>query len=430
MHREPAGRNETAPVSLYPSSTGSHALAGISEELPLSVRPRPLSLVLAATTVTAIAGVALSVPATAKPGLLGPSTSYIVTLDSGTPQVVAGLAEALGGNVGHVYENALQGFSIELPALLLPTLLALPGVASVERDAVVTVTATQAPTPSYGLDRIDQRTLPLSKSFTTTATGAGVKAYIIDTGIKLDHTDFGGRASSGFDAVDGGSADDCNGHGTHVAGTTGGTRFGVAKGVSLVAVRVLDCAGAGATSGVLAGVDWVTGDHQAGQPAVANMSLGGGASAALDTAVQRAIADGVSFSVAAGNSGGGLLPGLLGTDDACTGSPSRVAEALTVGATDATDAKASYSSRGSCVDLFAPGSDIASTWFDSPTAIKTISGTSMAAPHVAGVAALYLSTAPRATPAQVSQRLVSTATPGVVKGIGSDSSNRLLFSNY
>lgn len=395
----------------------------------MSIRPRPLSLVLAATTVTAIVGVALPGAATAKADRLGPSTSYIVTLDSGTPQVVAGLAEALGGTVGHVYENALQGFSVDLPALLLPTLRTLPGVASVEQDAVVAVTATQAPTPSYGLDRIDQRALPLSGSFTTTATGAGVKAYIVDTGIALDHTDFGGRAVSGFDAVDGGSADDCNGHGTHVAGTTGGTRYGVAKDVSLVAVKVLDCAGSGATSGVLAGVDWVAGDHQAGQPAVANMSLGGGASTALDAAVKGAIADGVSFSVAAGNSGGGV-GGLLGTDNACTGSPSRVPEALTVGATDASDAKASYSSRGSCLDLFAPGSDITSSWFTSPTATKTISGTSMAAPHVAGVAALYLSTSPRATPAQVSQRLVSTATPGVVKRPGAGSPNRLLFSNY
>ncbi len=395
----------------------------------MSIRPRPLSLVLAATTVTAIVGVALPGAATAKADRLGPSTSYIVTLDSGTPRVVAGLAEALGGTVGHVYENALQGFSVDLPALLLPTLRTLPGVASVEQDAVVAVTATQAPTPSYGLDRIDQRALPLSGSFTTTATGAGVKAYIVDTGIALDHTDFGGRAVSGFDAVDGGSADDCNGHGTHVAGTTGGTRYGVAKDVSLVAVKVLDCAGSGATSGVLAGVDWVAGDHQAGQPAVANMSLGGGASTALDAAVKGAIADGVSFSVAAGNSGGGV-GGLLGTDNACTGSPSRVPEALTVGATDASDAKASYSSRGSCLDLFAPGSDITSSWFTSPTATKTISGTSMAAPHVAGVAALYLSTSPRATPAQVSQRLVSTATPGVVKRPGAGSPNRLLFSNY
>ncbi len=405
----------------------------------MSFRPRPLSLILAATTVTVAVGIAQSGGASAHvdllgPDLLGPSTSYIVTLGSGNPGVVAGLATALGGDVGYVYENALQGFSVTLPTALLPTLLALPGVASIERDEILSVSSTQS-NPSYGLDRIDQRALPLSNTYTTNAQGAGVKAYIVDTGIRLDHADFAGRAVSGFDAVDGGSADDCNGHGTHVAGTTGGTQYGVAKAVTLVAVRVLDCAGSGATSGVIAGVDWVTANHQPGEPAVANMSLGGGASAALDTAVQGAIADGVSFVVAAGNGGGGLLGlgllgGLLGTDDACTGSPSRVPEALTVGAIDASDAKASYSSRGACLDLFAPGSDILSAWSTDPSATNTISGTSMASPHVAGVAALYLSTHRGATPDQVAQQLTSTATPDVVQNAGTGSPNRLLFTNY
>jgi subtilisin family serine protease len=395
----------------------------------LSVRPRPLSLVLAATAVTAVAGATWAGGATAHSGPLGAPTSYIVTLDSGTPSTVAGLAETLGGDVGYVYENTIKGFSVTLPSVLLPTLLTLPGVASVEKDGVVSSAGTQTPTPSYGLDRVDQRALPLSNSYTTKAQGAGVKAYIIDTGIALGHTDFAGRAVSGFDAVDGGSADDCNGHGTHVAGTTGGTQYGVAKAVSLVAVRVLDCGGSGSISGVIAGVDWVAADHQLGQPAVANMSLGGGASAALDMAVQRAIADGVSFVVAAGNSGG-LVGGLLGTSNACTGSPSRVPQALTVGATDASDRQASYSSSGECLDLYAPGSDITSAWFDSPTATRTISGTSMASPHVAGVAALYLSTTPGASPAQVAQQLVSTATPGVVQRPGSRSPNRLLFTDY
>lgn len=395
----------------------------------MSVHPRPLSLVLAATAVTAVVGATWPGGATADVGLLGAPTSYIVTLNSGTPATVAGLAEALGGDVGYVYTNAIKGFSVSLPSALLPTLLTLPGVASIEKDGVIASAGTQTPTPSYGLDRVDQRALPLNSSFTTQAQGAGVKAYIIDTGIALGHTDFGGRAVSGFDAVDGGSADDCNGHGTHVAGTTGGSQYGVAKAVSLVAVRVLDCAGSGSTAGVIAGVDWVTGDHQTGQPAVANMSLGGGASTALDTAVQRAVADGVSFAVAAGNSGG-LVGGLLGTSNACTGSPSRVPEALTVGATDATDTQASYSSSGKCLDLFAPGSNITSAWFDSPTATKTISGTSMASPHVAGVAALYLSTTPGASPAQVAQQIASTATPGVVKRAGSGSPNRLLFTSY
>lgn len=395
----------------------------------MSVRPRPLSVVLAATAVTAAVAAALPGGAAANAGLLGAPTSYIVTVDSATPRTVATLAQTLGGDVGYVYENALKGFSVSLPAALLPTLLALPGVASVEKDAAVGVTATQTPTPSYGLDRIDQRALPLDSSFTTATQGAGVKAYIIDTGIALGHTDFGGRAVTGFDAIDGGAAEDCNGHGTHVAGTAGGTQYGVAKAATLVAVRVLNCAGSGMNSGVIAGIDWVTSDHQAGQPAVANMSLGGGASATLDAAVQRAISDGVSFTVAAGNSGG-LVGGLLGSDNACTGSPSRVPEALTVGATDATDAKASYSSRGTCLDLFAPGSNITSAWLGSPTASNTISGTSMAAPHVAGVAALYLSKVPSATPAQVAQQLVSTATPNVVKNPGTGSPNRLLFTNY
>ncbi len=394
----------------------------------MSARPRPLSLVLAGTAVAAVVGAVLPGAATADATLLEP-TSYIVTLDSGSPVAVAGLARTLGAEVGYVYEHALQGFSVRLPAPLLPALLALPGVVRVEQDAPVGITRTQSPTPSYGLDRIDQRALPLNNSYTSRAEGAGVKAYIIDTGVALGHSDFGGRAVTGFDAVDGGSAEDCNGHGTHVAGTTGGTQYGVAKAVTLVAVRVLDCEGSGTTAGIIAGLDWVAADHQAGQPAVANMSLGGGPSSALDAAVQRAIADGVSFSLAAGNSGG-LVGGLLGSDNACTGSPSRVTEALTVGATDASDAKAGYSSRGSCLDLFAPGSNITSAWHTSPTATNTISGTSMAAPHVAGVAALYLSKVRTATPAQVTQQIISTSTPGVVQNPGAGSPNRLLFTSY
>ncbi|MCW2607223.1 MAG: family peptidase [Frankiales bacterium] len=382
---------------------------------------RPLVLVLAAAASLGAAG--LPSPAAAA----APTSSYVVTT-AGAPDAVLGLVDGLGGQVTHVYRHALTGFAVRLPAAAVPALAALPGVAAVEADGVVRASATQSPTPSYGLDRIDQRALPLNGSFTTGATGAGVTAYIIDTGIAFGHTDFGGRAVSGFDAVDGGSAEDCNGHGTHVSGTTGGTAYGVAKAVKLVAVRVLDCGGSGATSGVIAGVDWVAGDHAAGAPAVANMSLGGGASTALDQAVAGAIADGVTFAVAAGNDGG-TLGEITGAANACNGSPSRVPAALTVGATDATDAKASYSSRGSCLDLFAPGSAITSAWYTSPTATNTISGTSMATPHVAGVAALYLSTVPSATPAQVAQRLVSTATTGVVKNPGTGSPNRLLFTD-
>ena len=244
-----------------------------------------------------------------------------------------------------------------------------------------------------------------------------MKAYIIDTGIRSTHSDFGGRATSGYDAIDGGSADDCNGHGTHVAGTVGGTTYGVAKGVSLVAVRVLDCGGSGTTSGVIAGVNWVTSNHGAGQPAVANMSLGGGASSALDTAVSNSIADGVTYALAAGNSNA----------NACNSSPARTPNAITVGATTSSDARASFSNYGTCVDIFAPGSSITSAWYTSNTATNTISGTSMASPHVAGAAAVYLEANPSATPAQVASALIAAATTGKVTSPGTGSPNRLLY---
>jgi subtilisin family serine protease len=244
--------------------------------------------------------------------------------------------------------------------------------------------------------------------------------YIVDTGIRFSHNDFGGRAVTGYDAVDGGSADDCNGHGTHVAGTVGGSTYGVAKGVTLVGVRVLNCSGSGTNSGVIAGVNWVASDHQTGAPAVANMSLGGSVSSALDTAVNNAINDGVTFAVAAGNS----------NRNACNYSPARVAAAITVGATTSTDARASYSNYGSCLDLFAPGSSITSAWYTSNTATNTISGTSMATPHVAGVAALYLKGNPGASPATVRDAIVNNATTGKVTKPGTSSPNRLLFTDY
>jgi subtilisin family serine protease len=266
------------------------------------------------------------------------------------------------------------------------------------------------PRPPYGLDRIDQRALPLNSTYTYGATGSGVTAYVVDTGIRLSHRDFGGRAVSGFDAIDGGRADDCNGHGTHVAGTLGGAAHGVAKSVRLVAVRVLDCAGSGATSGVIAGVDWVTAHHQPGQPAVANLSLGGFASSALDAAVRRSIADGVSYAVAAGNGNAAGVP-----EDACRVSPARVPEALTVGASDSSDRAAAFSNYGRCVDLFAPGVGVTSTWSTGDTATKTISGTSMASPHVAGVAALYLQGKRSASPAAVATAIARASTKDVVK---------------
>ena len=376
-----------------------------------------------------MAGAALSAVAlpTASAASADRTGSYIVITD-GLAAPIAELARDLGGEIGFVYTDALQGFSVTLPVTAAPALAALPGVSAVEADSVMRATGTQSPTPSYGLDRIDQRALPLDSTLTTSTDGAGVRAYIVDTGILLSHTDFGGRAVTGFDAVTaGGSAIDCNGHGTHVAGTTGGTQYGVAKAATLVAVRVLGCQGSGSNAGVIAGVDFVTRDHAAGAPAVANMSLGGTASTALDNAVKGAIADGVVFAVAAGNDGG-MVGELTGAANACNGSPSRVPEALTVGATDSTDTMASYSSRGPCLDLFAPGTGITSAWFSSPTASNTISGTSMASPHVAGVAALLLSANPGATAAQVAAQLVGNATPGVVRNPGAGSPNRPLFT--
>jgi subtilisin family serine protease len=385
--------------------------------------------VIPAAAVLAVGG-ALALPAQAAPVV--PKATYIVTLaDRGVvPSAVAALTEPLGGRVGFVYTHALQGFSVTLPTAALPALRLLPGVVAVQPDQKVFATTTQSNPPSYGLDRIDQRALPLSKSYTYTATGAGVKAYIIDTGITYNHADFGGRATPGYDAVTaGGGAVDCNGHGTHVSGTVGGTTYGVAKGVSLVGVRVLGCDGSGSTAGVVAGIDWVTGNHLPGQPAVANMSLGGGTDAALDAAVSRAIADGVTFAVAAGNDGG-FVGDLTGQSNACNHSPARVPAALTVAATDSTDTKASYSNTGTCVDLFAPGTNITSDWYTSPTATNTISGTSMATPHVAGVAALYLQGNPGAAPGTVAAAITGSATNGVVKSPGSTTVNTLLYTSY
>jgi subtilisin family serine protease len=270
--------------------------------------------------------------------------------------------------------------------------------------------------PPWGLDRIDQRNRPLSGTYSYTSTGAGVNAYIIDTGIRRSHTQFGGRAFTGFDAVtSGGSANDCNGHGTHVAGTVGGSTYGVAKSVRLYAVRVLSCSGSGSTSGVIAGVNWVTSNHV--KPAVANMSLGGGISTALDTAVRNSIAAGVTYAIAAGNS----------NTNASNSSPARVGEAITVGSSTSTDARSSFSNYGSVVDVFAPGSSILSAWYTSNTATRTLSGTSMAAPHVAGVAARILQGSPGSSPAAVQSTIVSTATTGRLTGLPTGTANRLLF---
>src|SRR5688572_25251604 len=318
---------------------------------------------------------------------------------------IGSLAHQLAGNhqgrVKHVLRHALTGAVLELASEKQAERLAEhPAVKLVEENGIVRASATQS-NPTWGLDRIDQRDLPLSASYTYDTTASNVNAYIIDTGILTTHTQFGGRAIHGTDTVDGDSnATDCNGHGTHVAGTVGGSTYGVAKGVTLVAVRVLNCQGSGTNSGVVAGIDWATADHQAGQPAVANMSLGGGASTATDDAVQRAINDGITMAVAAGNE----------NQNACNVSPARAPNAITVGSTTSTDARSSFSNWGTCLDIFAPGSSITSAWYTSTTATNTISGTSMATPHVAGVAALYLSQFGNASPQTVRDALVNNST--------------------
>jgi subtilisin family serine protease len=346
---------------------------------------------------------------------------YIVVLRKDASGVEARaarwLARGAGARIHATYRSALRGFAATLPAAAVRRLVRDPRVAFIEADRRISLSATQSPV-TWGLDRIDQRNRPLSNSYTYNFDGTGVTAYIIDTGIRFSHNEFGGRAVTGFDAIDGGSADDCNGHGTHVAGTVGGTTYGVAKRVRLVGVRVLNCSGSGSNSQVIAGIDWVTGNHTAGQPAVANMSLGGGASSAIDTAVNNSINDGVTYAIAAGNSNA----------NACNYSPARVANAITVGSTTSSDARSSFSNYGTCLDIFAPGSSITSAWYTSNTATNTISGTSMATPHVAGAAALYLDENNAASPATVRNALVNSATQGVVTNPGSGSPNRLLYT--
>ncbi|WP_240641039.1 S8 family serine peptidase [Nocardioides ferulae] len=328
-------------------------------------------------------------------------------------------AVAEGADVHFRYTTAMRGFAADLTPAAVEALRENPNVAYLEADRRVSIAADQTGA-TWGLDRIDQRALPLTTSYRYDRTGSGVTAYIIDTGILTSHSQFSGRTAAGYSSInDGNGTTDCNGHGTHVAGTVGGSTYGVAKGVTLRPVRVLDCDGSGTDSGVIAGVDWVTANHAAGAPAVANMSLGGGVSSALDTAVANSIADGVVYAVAAGNDSGA---------NACNGSPSRVPAALTVGSTTSSDARSSFSNIGSCLDLFAPGSSITSAWHTGTSATNTISGTSMATPHVAGVAALYLEANPSASASSVASAVVANATTGVVGNPGSGSPNRLLHS--
>lgn len=332
---------------------------------------------------------------------------------------VAGqFARSYGVKLEMSYNKVLPGFVVTAPDKALAHLMADDRIAYVEEDGWVYASAVQNGA-TWGIDRIDQRNLPLNQQYQYDTTASNVHVYVIDTGIRASHNDFGGRVGNGYTAIsDGRGTDDCNGHGTHVASTAAGATYGVAKAARLHPVRVLGCNGSGTNSGVIAGMDWVASNHV--KPAVANMSLGGGASTATDQAVQRMVNAGVTVVVAAGNE----------SDNACNYSPARAAAAITVGSTTNTDARSSFSNYGSCLDIFAPGSNITAAWYTSNSATNTISGTSMASPHVAGVAALYLANNPNATPSQVTSAIINSATPNKVTNAGSGSPNRLLYSLF
>ncbi|MFD0691322.1 S8 family peptidase [Actinomadura fibrosa] len=365
----------------------------------------PLVAVLAtpAQAVTPNAPLALAAPGQ------GVAGQYIVTLKSG--ESVNATVSKRGIRTTLRFGKVLNGFAAKLSSDQLTKLRRTPGVASIEQDAVVHASTTQSNPPSWGIDRIDQTNLPLSNSYTYNATGAGVYAYIIDTGIYTSHSQFGGRATNVYDAT-GGNGVDCNGHGTHVAGTVGSSSYGVAKSVNLRGVRVLNCQGSGTNSGVIAGMNWVASNHSS--PAVANMSLGGGYSSSVNSAANSLASSGVFLAVAAGNDNA----------NACNYSPASAANATTVAASTSTDAKASYSNYGSCVDLYAPGTSITSTWLNGGT--NTISGTSMATPHVTGVAALYKAANGDASYSTIRSWLTSNATSGVITGNPSGTPNLLL----
>ncbi|EPG2065661.1 S8 family peptidase, partial [Acinetobacter baumannii] len=349
---------------------------------------------------------------------------YIVILnkDAGPSKDFAqNIAKQHAGKVLQSYDTVLKGFAIYLPdtagAAFIEAMKKNPHVLSVESDTIVNIDATTQSNPDWGLDRIDQKALPLNSAYSYLQTGSGTTAYIVDTGILSSHQEFSGRVLSGYTAIsDGNGTTDCNGHGTHVAGTVGGTTYGVAKNVNLVPIRILGCDGSGASSNVIAGLDWILKNGK--KPAVVNMSLGGATSSSLDSAVENLYNNGYVMVVAAGNS----------NTDACTSSPARVSKAITVAATDNTDTRASYSNYGSCVDIFAPGSQINSSWIGNNTATKILNGTSMATPHVAGVVAEMLQSTPTASPQTISTNLLNQASSNVVKN-PSGSPNRLLYKS-
>ena len=363
--------------------------------------------------------VAVAEPGNSDPQSPEPSPRYIVRLRTRQSLQAAVVTEGANGDSVHtVWHQALNGFTATLSGDDVRRLRRDPNVTSIEPDSIVTLTNEQRGAP-WGLDRVDQRALPLSTTYSYETNGSGVNAYIVDSGIRSSHREFTGRIVRGMyvDFGDGAGIEDCNGHGTHVAGTIGGTTFGVAKGVSLIPVKVFACNGSTTTSAVIAGLDWIISDHAADMPAVVNMSLGGQPSAALDAAVNAVIADGVTVVVAAGNA----------SSDSCTFSPSRVAAAITVGASQVDDGVAAYSNYGPCNDLFAPGSSILSAWSTTDTASMELSGTSMATPHVAGAVARLLQGTHLASPAQVWAALDAAATPNALTATYGGDPNKLLY---